>query len=87
MHPASRLLILAFSALALANAAQAQATQAVGAGQVLLAPRTADNSPPPAIGLGNAMRGRAVPTNQWYSRPAGSAVCPTLFREGTRLRF
>ena len=67
MQPAPRLLILAFSALALANAAQAQATQAVGAGQVLLAPRTADNSPPPAIGLTDAMKDRAVPTNQWYS--------------------
>jgi hypothetical protein len=67
MHPAPRLLTLAFSVLAFATAAQAQATQAVGAGQVLLAPRTADNSPPPAIGLTDAMKDRAVPTNQWSS--------------------
>lgn len=47
--------------------AWAQAVQPVGAGQVLLAPRSADNAPPPALGLTAAMRQQAVPTNQWYS--------------------
>ena len=67
MQPTPRYLILALSVLALALTAQAQPTLAVGAGQVLLAPRTADNSPPPALGLTDAMKDRAVPTNQWYS--------------------
>ena len=47
--------------------ALSQGSMAIGAGQVLLSPRTADNSPPPALGLTDAMKAQAVPTNQWYS--------------------
>jgi hypothetical protein len=56
---------LAIAGLQISCLAVAQPTAKVGAGQVLVAPRTADNSPPPAIGLTDAMKKQAVATNQW----------------------
>ncbi len=70
---------LAIAGLQISCLAVAQPTAKVGAGQVLLAPRTADNSPPPAIGLTDAMKKQAVATNQWYSGLTFSPKPEVLF--------
>ena len=60
-------LALALLAGAAVAAGAQPAAPALGAGAVALQPRSGDPLPPPAVGLGPAMKGRAVPTNQWYS--------------------
>ena len=47
--------------------ARAQPTQKVGAGAVLLAPKSGDKPPPKALFLADSMAGKAVPTSQWFS--------------------
>jgi endoglucanase Acf2 len=64
----------------------AQATVRVGAGQVLLEPRRADNSPPPAIGLADGMKAQAVATNQWYSSLIFSPSPEVLFAQPYAVR-
>ena len=54
-------------ALPTAGLAQSGAVMKVGAGTVLLAPRSGDKSPPTAAFRTEAMLKLAAPTNQWYS--------------------
>ena len=67
--------------LLVSSASMAQSTMSFGAGQVLLAPRTADNAAPKAIGLADSMKGQAVPTNQWYSGLVFSPKAEVLFAQ------
>ena len=64
----------------------AQTSLTVGAGQVLLAPRSADNAPPQAIGLTDRMKGQAVATNQWYSGLIFSRQPEVLFAQPYSVR-
>ncbi len=77
---------LVASGLLLCAPGLAQPTMSVGAGQVLLAPRTADNSPPPALGLADSMKGQAVPTNQWYSSLIFNPKAEALFAQPYTVR-
>jgi endoglucanase Acf2 len=74
------------SGFLLCTATQAQPTRPIGAGQVLLAPRTADNAAPKAIGLADSMKGQAVPTNQWYSGLVFSPKAEVLFAQPYTVR-
>jgi endoglucanase Acf2 len=80
------LISLALICLHVGMASVAQATVQVGAGQVLLEPRRADNSPPPAIGLAAGMKAQAVATNQWYSSLIFSATPEVLFAQPYAVR-
>ena len=86
MHPANRFLTLACSSLLLTSLCAAQSVLPLGAGQVLLAPRSTDNAPPPALGLTDAMKARAVPTNQWYSGMVFSPKPEVLFAQPYSVR-
>jgi endoglucanase Acf2 len=72
--------------LLVSSASMAQSTMSFGAGQVLLAPRTADNAAPKAIGLADSMKGQAVPTNQWYSGLVFSPKAEVLFAQPYSVR-
>jgi endoglucanase Acf2 len=82
----NRLLIFAVSGLFLWGPVAAQPTRTLGLGQVTLAPRTADNAPPPALGLTDAMRAQAVPTNQWHSALVFSPKAEVLFAQPYSVR-
>ncbi len=79
MQHSLRFLFTALSGMLACMPALAQSTLSVGSGQVLLAPRTTDNKPPPAIGLTDAMKKQAVATNQWYSGLIFSTQPEVLF--------
>ena len=68
------------------TAGMAQSTLSIGAGQVLLAPRTADNAPPPALGLADSMKGQAVATNQWYSSLIFNPKAEAIFAQPYTVR-
>jgi hypothetical protein len=74
------------SGFLLCTGSLAQPTLPIGAGQVLLSPRTADNAAPKAIGLSDSMRGKAVPTNQWYSGLVFSPKAEVLFAQPYTVR-
>lgn len=86
MSASFRFMVLTLSSLLLASTSWAQASKAVGAGQVLLAPRSTDNAPPPAIGLTEKMKAQAVPTNQWYSGLVFSRQAEVLFAQPYTVR-
>lgn len=74
------------SGLLMCTPVMAQSTLSIGAGQVLLAPRTADNAPPRAVGLADSMKGQAVPTNQWYSSLVFNPKAEALFAQPYTVR-
>jgi endoglucanase Acf2 len=86
MPLAHRVLSLAIGSLIFSGAGFAQPLMSLGAGQVLLAPRSNDNAPPPALGLTDAMKKQAVPTNQWYSGMVFSPKTEVLFAQPYSVR-
>lgn len=83
---AHRFMMAVLPGLLFSFSSAAQSTLPVGAGQVLLSPKSADNSPPPAIGLTDAMKGKPVPTNQWYSGLIFSPKPEVLFAQPYSVR-
>ena len=81
-----RFLTFTLSGFMLFSVTWAQSSLTVGAGQVLLAPRSADNAPPQAIGLTDRMKGQAVATNQWYSGLIFSRQPEVLFAQPYSVR-
>jgi endoglucanase Acf2 len=86
MPLAQRILSITIGSLLFSGAGFAQPLMSLGAGQVLLAPRSSDNAPPPAMGLTDAMKKQAVPTNQWYSGMVFSPKAEVLFAQPYSVR-
>ena len=86
MHHIFKFWGLVASGMLACTSGLAQSTLQVGAGQVLLAPRTADNAAPPALGLADSMKGQAVATNQWYSSLIFNAKAEALFAQPYTVR-